>query len=387
MISTVLLVIIYVSFIGLGIPDSLFGASWPAIYAEWGLPISFANYVTCLISGGTVISGLIAAKAIHRFGTGKITAFSTALTAVALLGFRLSPNVWWMCGFAVPLGLGAGAIDIGLNNYVALHYKASHMNFLHCFYGIGITVSPWLMSMALSGPRGWRGGYELIVAIQCVITVLTIIALPMWKQADPSEGEEEPSPGLFTYPALLRDRKVRIGCYMFLTSCAIEFTCGVWGSTYLVEFKNLPADKAAGLVTFYYAGIALGRLICGFVADKLGRRKVIHIGQFIVALAILILFLPLSPWVAAAGLFLVGFGNGPLYPNLLHLIPTLFGAGDSQSIMAVQMACGYVGVFAAPIIFGYLAQATSLALFAPYLAVTFLALAGSTYALHRMTRK
>lgn len=382
MISTILLLIIYIAFIGLGIPDSLFGAAWPAIYAEWALPISAANYVTCLISGGTVLSSLFAVKAISRFGTGKVTAFSTALTALSLLGFRLSPNVWWMCGFAVPLGLGAGAIDMGLNNYVALHYKASHMNFLHCFYGIGITVSPWLMSWALSGAHGWRGGYSLIVGIQSVIALLTVLALPLWKKAERLEGQEEP-PKTLPLRQMLRSRKVRVSCYILIASCSIEFTCGVWGSTFLVEWKGLPAGQAAGLVTFYYAGIALGRLLCGFAANRLGRRKIIRIGQGIVALAIGVIALPLSPAVAAAGLFLVGLGNGPLFPNLLHLTPTLFGAENSQSVMGLQMACSYGGILLSPMVFGYLAQGISLALFAPFLGMWFIIMAVSTCVLLR----
>lgn len=383
MISAILLLVIYLAFIGLGLPDSLFGAAWPAIYTEWGLPISTASFVTCLTSGSTVISTLLAAKAISRFGTGKVTAFSTALTAVALLGFRFSPNILWMCVFAIPLGLGAGAVDTALNHYVALHYKASHMNFLHGFYGIGIAITPWLMSMALSGMGGWRGGYSLVVILQSAIALVTILALPLWKKAAgavEAEKTEKPVP----FRELLRRRKVRLSCYILTASCAMEFTCGVWGSTFLVEWKGLPADRAAGLITFYYVGIAVSRLVCGFLADRLGRRRIIRLGETILVFAILVIALPLSPGVAGVGLFLVGLGNGPLYPNLMHLAPDLFGADNSQSVMGLQMASAYgIGILLTPVVFGYLAQGLGLWVFAPFLGVWLLFMGGSTFLLLR----
>ena len=237
--TTFLLIIIYIAFIGLGIPDSLFGAAWPAIYPEFGIPISLATLVTVIISSGTIFSSLFAARLINRFGTGKITAVSTTATALALLGFSFSGSILHMCLLAVPLGLGAGAIDTALNNYVALHYKASHMSFLHCFYGIGVSLSPFLMSLALAG-GSWRSGYRTVFWFQLGIALLTLFTLPVWKivrHGLSDEAEEEQSITL-GFLEMLKIPKVVFGCLTFVGSCAIEYTCGVWGSTFLVNSRN-----------------------------------------------------------------------------------------------------------------------------------------------------
>lgn len=367
--ATLLLVVIYIAFIGLGIPDSLFGAAWPAIYQELDLPVSWANLVTIIISGGTIVSSLLSARLINRFGTALVTAVSTCLTALALLGFSCSDSMIWLCLLAVPLGLGAGAIDTALNNYVALHYNATQMSFLHCFYGIGVSVSPFLMSLALSA-GSWRDGYRTVFWFQLGIAALTILSLPLWRRVHRSGtgGAEEEEPartvGFFQ---LIRQRKVQMACLVFIGSCGLEYTCGNWGSTYLVQARGMGADDAAMLITFYYLGMTVGRFLSGVLANRLDSLRLIQIGQGVTLAAIVLILLPLPVGVAGVGLFLVGLGNGPLFPNMLHLTPRRFGRDVSQSVMGMQMAASYVGTLLAPTLFGLIAQQIDAGWFPVYL--------------------
>lgn len=377
--ATLLLIIIYLAFIGLGIPDSLFGTAWPAIYQEFGLPISAASCVTLLISGCTVAASLMSAWVINRFGTPKITAVSTAVTALALLGFSLSGNLLFLCLFAVPLGFGAGAIDAALNNYVALHYKATHMSFLHCFYGVGVSLSPYLMSIALADNSNWRNGYRLSFFIQLAIAIVTIVSLPLWKKAHPRTAEQSPAekPKTLSLLQLARMPSVRAVWIIFLASCAIEFTCGTWGSTFLVNSKGMAVDEAAKAITLYYAGMALGRFCSGLAANRLSSWRIIFIGQGIVLAAIVLLFLPLPSGAAVTGLFLIGLGNGPLYPNLVHLTPQNFGRDISQSVMGSQMAAASIGIMLAPPLFGLLAERMTTGIFPGFLIALFVMMAAA----------
>ena len=368
--AALLLLIIYIAFIGLGIPDSLFGAAWPAIYTEFGIPVSRGSLITMLISGGTIISSLLSAELIRRFGTGRITAFSTSLTAAALFGFSCSGNLLLLCLFAVPLGLGAGAIDTALNNYVALHYRASHMNFLHCFYGIGVSLSPLLMSLALSADS-WRNGYRTVFWLQAGIAVLTILALPLWKRVSAVSGQEEEAAETVRFFRLLRDSRVRMACLVFIGSCGLEYSCGNWGSTFLVTSRGLEADAGAGMITLYYVGIAAGRFLSGILSFRLGSRRLVLMGQAVVLAALLLLCLP-GLALPGLGLFLVGLGNGPVFPNMLHLTPRIFGKRLSQSVMGVQMAASYVGILLAPALFGVIAQEIGAALFPGWLFLLYL---------------
>ena len=382
--ATILLIVIYIAFIGLGIPDSLLGAAWPAIYPEFGTTVDKASFVTILISAGTFISSLLSVRLINRLGTAAVTAISTAMTAGALLGFACSPSLLWMCVLAIPLGLGAGAIDTALNNYVALHYRAVHMNFLHCFYGIGVSLSPYLMSLALSGDGGWRGGYRMAFYFQLGIAILVIISLPLWRKVRgetlPSHPKDEKPAGVLT---AFKIPAVRKACLVFIGSCAVEYTCGVWGSTFLVGAKGLAADAAAGMITFYYAGIALGRFLSGLLSKKLTSWQLIKIGQILVFAAIILLFLPLPPFVAGIALFLIGTGNGPLFPNMIYLTPQNFGRKISQSAMGVQMAAAYVGIMLMPPVFGLIAQNISVSLFPLFVLVMFGVMIAGTVLLKR----
>ncbi len=376
--STLLLIVIYITFIGLGIPDSLFGTAWPAIYSAFGVAISHANFVTSIISGGTILSSLLSTRLIKCFGTAKVTAVSTAMTAGALLGFSIAPNIIFLCLFAVPLGIGAGAIDTALNNYVTLHYRAVHMNFLHCFYGIGVSLSPYLMSLMLSATGNWRQGYQTVFWVQLGIAIMTIISIPLWKKVNSTDSYEEENALVIGIIDLLKDLKVRRVCLVFLGSCAIEYTCGVWGSTFLVTEKQMAVDAAAKVIMFYYIGMALGRFSSGILALKCTSQQMIKIGQCITLIAIALLLLPLSPIATSGALFLIGLGNGPIFPNMIHLTPENFGKERSQAVVSIQMSASYISILLAPVLFGLLAQFISLALFPYYLcAMLFIMLLGT----------
>ena len=342
-----LLVVIYVAFIGLGVPDSLIGSAWPAIHSEMNIPVEAVSILTFIISGCTVLSSMFSAGILNKLGTARVTAFSTAMTALALLGFSFAPSFWFMIPLAVILGLGAGAIDSGLNNYVALHFKASHMNFLHCFYGVGVSLSPYLMSQALSN-TGWRSGYRYAFYVQAAITLLLIISVPMWKKSSSAEEAEEESSVNLSLLQMAKMPEVRQVWIIMLATNAIEYACGVWGSTYLVEEKGFEAKHGALALTVYYVGMSIGRFVSGLLSEKISTWKRIVIGTIILAPAIAIMLLPLHGAVTVAGLFLVGLGNGSIYPNMIHLTPHNFGKEASQSIMGSQIAFAYIGVMLAP---------------------------------------
>lgn len=386
--ATLLLIAIYISYIGLGIPDSLLGAAWPAIYTEFGLPVSGAGYVTMLISVCTAISSLVSARLVNRFSTRSITAASTALTAVALLGISFSPNIYWLCLFAIPMGFGAGAIDSTLNNYVALNYSATQMNFLHCFYGIGVSVSPYLMSLALRRSNMWRMGYRVAFYIQFAIMVIAFVTLPLWNKVKENRAEEEVfTPVTLSYKEMVKMPSVVMVWLCFMTSCAIESLCTTWGSTFLVNSKGMSADAAAEVVTLYYVGLTLGRFCSGLFARRIKPWGLIKIGEGIVLISIIMLMLPLPPSVAGISLFVTGFGIGPVFPNFTHLTPVNFGKEISQSIIGSQMALTYVSIMLTPVLFGEAAEKFSTDVFPYFALAVFALLVFSTALLIRILKK
>ena len=369
--ATLLLIIIYTAFIGLGLPDSLFGTAWPAIYNELSLPLSLGSAVTIIITSGTIVSSLVSSRVIARFGTGKVTAVSTAMTATALLGFSLSGSFLPLCFLAIPLGLGAGAIDTGLNNYVALHYSSSQMSLLHCFYGIGITISPYLMSRLLSTDAGWRGGYRGAFFIQLGIALLLFFTLPLWKKIAGEEAREEENIKVLSIRELVKIPGVVNMWVLFLTSCAIESTTNGWGSTFLVEFKGMAVDQAAKTMIFYFVGFTAGRLLSGILATKLSCWKIIRIGMVVLGIALVLLLLPLPAFMTIIALFLIGMGNSPMFPNFMYLTPENFGADISQSVIGTLMAASNTGFLVAPLLCSLLGQALGMGVFPIYLAVLF----------------
>ena len=372
--ATILLIVIYLAFIGLGLPDSLFGTAWPAIYPEWSLPFSMGSIITVIMTCGTITSSLFSSRVIAKYGTGKVTAFSTAMTAAALLGFSLSGSFLPLCFLAIPLGLGAGAIDSGLNNYVALHYTSSQMSLLHCFYGIGITISPYLMSRLLATSAGWRGGYRSAFFIQVGIALVLFLTLPLWKKVGGKEVQEETPVKVLSIRELSKIPGVKNMWILFLTSCGIENATNTWGSTFLVEAKGMAADHAAKAMIFYFVGFTLGRLLSGILATKLSCWKIIRMGLAVMGIAMVLLLLPLPGFTVVIGLFLVGMGNSPLFPNFTYLTPQNFGADISQSVIGAQMAASNTGFLAAPLLCGLLGQVFGMGVFPIYLTVLFVCL-------------
>lgn len=383
---TVLLIVIYLAFIGLGLPDSLFGTAWPAIYAEFSLPFAFGSIITILVTVGTTFSSIMSARVISRFGTGKVTAFSTGLTAAALLCYSLSGNFLVLCFLALPLGLGAGAVDTGLNNYVALHYSAPQMSLLHCFYGIGVSISPYLMARFISSESGWRGGYRTAFCIQLVLTLILLAALPLWNRQKGGTIQETTPVRILSIRELGKIPGVKTMWGLFVLTCAIEYTCGSWGSTYLVEYRKISADNAAEIVLFYYIGLTVGRLLSGIVATKVSCWKIIRMGLVVLGIAVILIFLPLPTFVFGAGIFLIGLGNGPMFPNFTYLTPQNFGEDISQSVIGTQMAASSIGVMIMPTICGLLGHVFGMGVFPVYLMLLFAALVLATANIQRLMR-
>ncbi len=370
---TILLIIILISFLGVGVPDSALGTAWPAIYTEFNLPISVAGYITVTISICTVISSLLSATLVKKFGTGVIAAVSTILTVVALFGFSISNHVVFFFLFAIPLGLGAGSIDSALNGFVSLHYKASQVSFLHCFYGLGVAVTPYLMSLALHDGNDWRKGYQMVTLIQGMIAVVTVVALPLWKKVEKKQIEEdEEETKTMSFMELIKVPAIRWAGFVFLFSCALELTSGSWSTTFFVEAKNVAPESAARVSILFYAGLTLGRLFSGILVERFGAWKLIWSSSAIILLAIVGMLLPLPIGVCAVSLFLIGLGVGPLFPNLTYLTPRNFGKEISLSVMGFQSAFSYIGIMTLPPLFGILADRCSTTIFPYYLLGLFL---------------
>lgn len=361
---SLLLVIIYVAFISLGLPDSLLGSGWPVMYREMSVPWSFAGIITMIIAGGTIVSSLLADRITRRFGTGLVTAVSVLLTALALFGFSISKSFIFLCIWAIPYGLGAGAVDASLNNYVALHYASRHMSWLHCFWGVGASISPYIMSFCLLKGLGWTTGYSSVSVIQFVLTGIIFLSLPMWKKTSvSSKGNKGKA---LTLAETLRIRGVLIVLVTFFAYCALEATTGLWASSYLVQQRGIDPKTAASLASLFYLGITFGRFISGFIAEKLGDKKLIRYGIIVIIVGITMVGLPINE-IALVGLVVIGLGCAPVFPAIIHSTPYNFGEENSQAIIGVQMASAYVGTTFIPPVFGGLAGATSIGIYPIYL--------------------
>ena len=375
--ATLLLIVIYICFVGLGIPDSLFGPAWPVMSGEFGLPVSVAGLMTPYFCIFTVISSLFSDRLINRFGTGRITAVSTLLTAVGLFGYSCAPSIWWILIFAIPLGIGAGAVDAGLNNYVALHYKASHISYLHCFYGVGVTVSPVYMSLALSDGGDWHNGYRYAAIAQLCIAAVAMLAIPLWsKAANTDFPAEADTSGLIPRTLSLReqagDAGIRWVWFIFAVMVALEVLVGNWGSTYLVTVKGMDPALAAAMTALYYFGLAAGRFLSGLLSRRLTAWRIIALSLAVWPLSVVFFLLPLPPVLSGLGLLFAGLGMGPLYPNFVYLTPRNFGRDVSQSVMGSQSASAYLGLLIIPPLFGVLVGRFSVALYPPFLALMYL---------------
>lgn len=360
-----LLAIIYLSFISLGLPDGLLGAAWPTIYPELSVPVSYAGILFAIISGGTVVSSLLSDRLTFRLGTGRVTAISVCMTAAALFGFASSDSYWMLCLWAIPYGLGAGSVDASLNNYVALHYTSRHMSWLHCMWGIGATVGPYIMGAVLSGGGHWSGGYRTVGFIQLVLTAVLFLSLPLWKGRPQTEegGAARPLP-LKEVIAIPGAKQIMV---TFFCYCALEQSAALWASSYLALYKGVPADTAAFFASMFFIGITAGRALNGFLTLKFTDTQLIRMGQGVTLTGICAMLLPLGQGASIAGLILIGLGCAPIYPCVIHSTPAHFGAEHSQALIGVQMASAYIGNCLMPPLFGLIANHIHVALLPVYL--------------------
>lgn len=366
MVSTALLMMIYLSFISLGLPDSMLGSAWPAMNVSLNAPLWGAGLVQMLISFCTIISSLNSAKLIRRFGTGKLTAISVATTALALLGFSLAKNYAFLLLMAVPLGLGAGAVDAGLNNYVALHCEAKHMSWLHCFWGIGTIIGPMILSAVLRVGGSWATGYRAVGLIQCAVSALLFATLGMWKHGN-IQQEEHGAKALSVWEVLSLPG-AKAGMVTFLCYCAVEATLGLWGATYISQVRGVDEATAASFGAMFYIGITVGRAISGFMAMKLLPKQMVRVGQALLALGCIFMMIPAGSTLSGIGLVVCGLGCAPIYPNIIQDTPVNYGTENSQAAIGVQMAFAYVGSTFLPSIFGALAGVGGYGLL-PYFAI------------------
>ncbi|MEE1015844.1 MAG: MFS transporter [Lachnospiraceae bacterium] len=363
-----LLAFIYMAFISLGLPDALLGSAWPIMHLEFNVPVSFAGIIFGIISAGTIVSSLCSDYLTRKYGAGKVTAVSVGMTAVALLGFSFSDAYWQLLLWAIPYGLGAGSVDACLNNYVAIHYESHHMSWLHCMWGLGASAGPYIMSYVLTNGQIWNMGYRYVGILQVVLSALLFLSLPLWKKTSgvtSSTMQEEPES--LSLPEILKIPGAKEVLVMFFCYCALEQTAGLWASSYLVMHKGILEEIAAQFGSLFYIGITVGRFISGFITFKLNDDQMIRLGQGIIGIGILTMFLPLGDMAALAGLVIIGLGCAPIYPCVIHSTPDHFGADKSQSIVGMQMASAYVGTLCMPPLFGLIANHINVALLPVYL--------------------
>ena len=392
---TILLLIIYVAFISLGLPDSLLGAAWPSMYRELGASVSWAGAITMIIAVGTIVSSLASDYMTRKLGAGKVTAISVGMTAVALFGFSVSHSFWVLCLWALPYGLGAGSVDAALNNFVALHYPARHMSWLHCMWGAGASVGPVIMGWAVSGGLKWNGGYRTISIFQMSLTAILFLSLPLWRkkrgeyvpgpkielnqageadkvetpEAEPNSPKEHPR-HQYTFGQILKVRGVKEALTCFFCYCALESTAGLWAASYCTLYRGITPERAAGWASLFYLGITAGRFVCGFITLKVNDRNMVRLGQAVAAIGILCVLLPLGNGVLVTGLILIGCGCAPVFPSIIHETPDNFGADLSQSIIGMQMAAAYAGTCLIPPLFGLVAQYVNIGLYPLFMAAT-----------------
>ena len=370
--ASLLLAVIYVAFISLGLPDSLLGSAWPTMSQDLNVPVAWAGGISAVISMFTIVSALLSDRMTLKFGAGKVTAVSVALTAAALAGFSVAPNYWVLLAIAIPYGLGAGGVDAALNNYVAIHYESRHMSWLHCMWGLGASLGPYIMGLALTGGGSWRLGYRYIGYIQITLALLLFLTLPIWKNraaGEKADGQEK-APDM---KSLLRLRGVKEVLVCFFCYCALEQTAGLWAGSYLVLKNGMAAEKAASLAGLFFLGITIGRGACGFLTYRFSDRTMVRMGFALLMAGVALL--PLGGAFSLWGLALLGLGCAPVYPCIIHSTPGIFGAENSQTVIGLQMAFAYVGILVMPPLFGIVARSIGAGLLPAYLAVLLLLMA------------
>ena len=389
-----LLPIIYLAFIGLGLPDSAIGSAWPTMAPDLGAGVSWVGVVTMIISAGTILSSLQSVRVVERFGTGRVTAVSVGLTAAALAGFSVATEFWQLCLLAIPYGLGAGAVDAALNTYVAVHYESQHMSWLHCMWGVGASGGPLIMAQCL-GVGSWSLGFLVLGGLQLAIVIVLTLSLPLWRDKalprmaddadDAGSGDAEGAP--ISRRALLRRDGVLAVLICFFCYCALESTCGVWAASYCTFARGIDAQTAASWASLFYIGITLGRGVSGFISLKVSDHNMIRLGQALIALGIGAMLLPLGDTVLLVGLVLVGLGCAPIYPSIIHATPARFGDDVALALTGMQMAFAYVGTLVVSPLFGVIGQGISMELYPPYLLVFLLVMVVAAEKVNTLMRR
>ena len=365
---SLLLAIIYIAFISLGLPDSLIGAAWPVMYRELNVPISYAGIITMIIAGGTIISSLMSDRMTRKIGVGFLTSISVLMTAIALFGFSISNSFYMLCLFAIPYGIGAGGVDAALNNYVALYYKSRHMSWLHCFWGVGAMVSPYIMSYYLINGLAYNNGYRFVSFIQIGLVAILFISLPLWRKRKSISENNDANSKHLTLKESINIKGVKLILITFFAYCALESTTGLWASSYLVEHHNISEETSAKYASLFFFGITLGRFICGFISEIVGDKKLIRYGILICISGVICLGLPINNSILPLiGLIIIGFGCAPIYPSIIHATPTNFGRANSQAIIGLQMACAYTGSTFMPPLFGLIIGKLNISLYPLFL--------------------
>ena len=367
---SLLLALIYICFISLGLPDSLLGSAWPSMQPILNVPVSYAGIVSMLVCSFTIIASLFSDKVAKKLGVSLVIFLSTILTSIAMVGFAFSTEFWMLVLFTIPYGLGAGCIDATLNNYIALHYKSSHMSWLHCMWGLGCTISPYIMGYALTYQESYSNGYVYIAIIQFAISLLVVFATPLWKKQKVSENiDMSDYKEKITMKNVISIKGVLLMAVTFFAYCSLEQTAILWGSSYLNLKDLVSADLAASLGSLFFIGITSGRAINGFLTYKINNTTLIRVGMAVILLGIIVMFLPFNVISTSIALVLIGLGCAPIYPNMMHSIPIRFGANASQVVMGLQMACAYIGICVMPPLFGLIAQYVSISLLPLFLLV------------------
>ncbi len=362
---SLLLAVLYLTFVSLGLPDSVLGSAWPTMFVELDVPVSFAGIVSAIVAGGTIVSSLMSDRITKRFGASKTTAVSVMMTALALFGFAISSRFWMLCLFAIPYGLGAGSVDAALNNYVSLHFESKHMSWLHCMWGIGSAIGPAIMGFALTNSLSWHNGYFIISIIQLVICAIIFISLPIWKKPM-AEGEEQGEKRALKLREVITIKGAKAVMITFFCYCALEVTTILWASTYLNLNRGIDANTSALWGSLYVLGITIGRALSGFISMKLNDIQMTRMGEGIMVCGLVMLFVPVNI-VSLIGIVVFGLGSAPVYPCIIHSTPERFGADKSQALIGVQMASAYTGTCLMPPLFGLIAEHISISLFPVYI--------------------
>ena len=402
-----LLAVIYIAFISLGLPDALLGSAWPVMYREFGVNVSYAGIISMIIALGTVVSSLQSDRLTKKFGTGRVTAASVALTAFALFGFSLAHSFYALVFLALPYGLGAGSVDASLNNYVALHYKSRHMSWLHCMWGVGAAAGPYVMGFALAHGNTWNAGYRAIAVLQTALTALLVFSLPLWKRNDKTDAVERISgaaqlslsgkatPSEFdsadTRPLSLKEiinlpgaKSVMLSFFCY---AAVEQTSGLWAASYAVLHNGVSADTAARYASFVYLGITTGRALCGFISMYLNDTQMVRLGEIVILAGVILLFMPFGNAFTLLGFALTGLGCAPVFPSLIHATPHHFGVNKSQALIGVQMASAYIGNCMLPPLFGFIANRFGISFLPAYLLLFCTLMITSYERLIRLTKR